>query len=319
MSSIRDQEQGYRRGLVLGLTMAEIAVLVIFVLLLVLGALFARQAREAEALRERIAVLEATATEVDRLARAVGRNPEAIIQELARANETRRRLVLVEKEVERLKKLEHALESARPEETAKRPLPEVFRELVLLRDAIVDAGIAPTPEALQTTLDEAVAAKEALAASASRDAAALAEENARLARENETLKAQMANLRRQAQSGGRGLDHPPCWATPDGKAEYIFDIALTSRGLILRDRELPHRAADRSALPLAGLRFDTELLPDRFLAMTESLFRWSVDHECRFVVRTFDTTGPTEKASYKRHMRVLEQRFYKYEEINERF
>ncbi len=53
--------------------------------------------------------------------------------------------------------------------------------------------------------------------------------------------------------------------------------------------------------------------------MTNPLFRWSVDNGCRFVVRAFDTTGPTEKAIYKRQMSVLEQRFYKYEELTERF
>ncbi len=305
MSSIRDQEQGYRRGLVLGLTMAEIAVLVIFVLLLVLGALFARLAREAEALQQRITELEA--------------RPEAIIQELARANETRRRLVLVEKEVAHLRELEQALESARPKGTAKRPLPELFRELVLLRDAIIDAGIAATPDVLRQALTEAAKAKEALEAMAGKDAAALAEENARLAREIENLKAQIANLRRQAQSGGRGLDHPSCWERPDGKAEYIFDVALTSRGLILRDRELPDFTADRATLPLAGFIFGNELTPERFLAMTKPLYRWSIDEKCRFVVRAFDTTGPTEKAIYKRHMGVLEQHFYKHEELKERF
>ena len=129
----------------------------------------------------------------------------------------------------------------------------------------------------------------------------------------------MTDLLRQARSGGRGLDHPPCWATPDGKAEYIFDIALTRRGLIVRERELPHRAIERAKLPIGDLALDDELIPKNFLGMTEPLFRWSVDNECRFVVRAFDSTAPTEKTIYKRHMRVLEQRFYKYEELNETF
>jgi hypothetical protein len=190
---------------------------------------------------------------------------------------------------------------------------------VLLRDAIVSAGITPLPEALQQALAEATEAKEALAAIDGTDAATLGQDNVRLARDVDNLRAQMASLRRQAQAAGRGLDHPPCWATPDGKAEYIFDIALTSRGLVLRDRELAHRAADRAVLPLAGFLFGEELTPGYFLAMTQPLYRWSVDHQCRFVVRAFDTTGPSEKTIYKRHMQVLEQRFYKYEELNQSF
>ena len=87
----------------------------------------------------------------------------------------------------------------------------------------------------------------------------------------------------------------------------------------MRDRELPNRARERAELPLAHFSLGDELTPNRFLTMTEALFRWSVDHDCRFVVRAFDSTGSAEKAIYKRHMRVLEQRFYKYEELNENF
>jgi hypothetical protein len=198
---IRDQDQGYRRGLVLGLTMAEIAVLVIFVLLLVFGALLTRQAREAKALHETVARLEPVQAELDRIADHFGGSPEAVIQELARAAETQRRLVLIEEEVARLRELEQALEAARGEGAPEQPLPELFRELVLLRDAITKAGITPVPESLQQALAEAAEAKDALAAVDGKDAVTLAKANARLAREAENLKAQLANLLRQAQSG----------------------------------------------------------------------------------------------------------------------
>src|SRR3546814_10833033 len=39
---------------------------------------------------------------------------------------------------------------------------------------------------------------------------------------------QLRNLQRQF---GNGMEMPSCWASPDtGKAEYIFGVALTSRG-----------------------------------------------------------------------------------------
>ena len=291
MYSIQGQEEGYRRGLVLGLTMAEIVILVIFVLLLVLGASLALKERENETLKKRNEMLRAGATEL--------------------AEETRQRLARIEKEVTQLRELREDLESARPDGLPERPLPEIFRELVLVRDAVVDSGISPTPDSIRQALADAAAIKEELLASAG--------QNKLLERQNENLKTKMTDLLRQARSGGRGLDHPPCWATPDGKAEYIFDISLTRRGLIVRERELPHRAIERAKLPIADLALDDELIPKNFLGMTEPLFRWSVDNECRFVVRAFDSTAPTEKTIYKRHMRVLEQRFYKYEELNETF
>jgi len=266
--------------------MAEIALLVIFVLLLVLGTLLGIQARELAALKKAVVEYKSIAD--------------------------------VQQEVVRLRKLKVELEAARPESTERRTLPELFRELLLLRAVATDAGIANTPEALRRALVEAAAARKGHKAIA-RKVVTVKKKNARLLRTNANLKAQMANLQRQGRAGGRGLDHPPCWATSDGKAEYIFDVALTSRGLIIRDRELPHRVADRAALPIANLVFNTELNPERFLAVTAPLFHWSMQHECRFVVRTFDTTGPAEKLAYKRQMRVVEQRFYKYEELNAPF
>ena len=265
--------------------MAEISVLVIFILLLVLAALLGRKGRELNALKQRNAILESVA----------------------------------DKEVTRLKELEKELESLRPEDSGEQPLPEVFRELVMKREVMVEAGLEPTPSALRQVLEEAASGKETLAALGDQDAVTLARETTRLTRENDNLRGQMTSLRQQARSGGRGLDHPPCWATPDGKAEYIFDVALTGKGLIVRDRDMPHRATERDELPLSGLVFDGELPPERFRDMTEPLFRWSNDHDCRFVVRVFDTTGSTQKAIYKRHMRVLEHHFYKYEELGESF
>lgn len=179
MPSIQDQEQGYRRGLVLGLTMAEIAVLVIFVLLLVLGTLFARQAREAEDLRARNRNLEAA---LEQAAKAVGRDPKDIFQE---------------EEFARLKQLERELDLLRPEDMAERPLPDVFRELVLLRETIVSQGVEPTPNSLGRTLGEADQARETMKALGGRDPAVLLEENKRLTRENEKLGAELTRTKEE--------------------------------------------------------------------------------------------------------------------------
>ena len=288
MSTIQHSDQSYRSGLVLGFTMAEISILITFVLLLVLSVLFGRKSKEVEELKQRIAILEPNTS----------------------------------KELIRLKKLEQEFNSARPADTQEQSLPEVFRELVLVRQKIVDAGIKPKPNALQLALEESALAQKALAAMGGQGAVALTQEITQLDRENTNLKAQMANLRRQARIGGRGLDHPPCWATPEGRPEYIFDVALTSQGLMLRDRVIPHnRLYELDNIPVDALVFGKELTPIVFTEMTKPLFDWSAEQipECRFVVRVFDTTGPTEKALYKHHMRVLEHHFYKYEAVKEKF
>jgi len=330
VSYIREQQYGYRRGLVLGLTMAEIVVLVIFVLLLVLGVVFARQVERVRLLEEQ---LDRIAFELSSMVSQPRQNVMPAAGERDLAGDPAGSLVIIERELNRLRQLEHALEEARPADTGSRPLPEVLRELTLLREAVVAAGISPTPKALREALDGLAAARSVLSRSGRPEASAVVDERQhliqenrnlraqteRLARENRNLRAQMANLRRQARTGGRGLDHPPCWATPEGKPEYIFDVTLTNRGLILRDRALPHRVEDRKQLPIDKIVSNTELTPKRFLDITEPLFKWSIEHECRFVVRVFDETGAAEKATYKHLMRILEQRFYKYEVIGERF
>jgi len=110
---------------------------------------------------------------------------------------------------------------------------------------------------------------------------------------------------------------PSCWADAEtGRVEYIFDVALTSHGLIVRDRALPHRAEERARLPIA-IDFGRELAPATFLSQAYPLYQWSVEHECRFFVRAFDLTAPSEKATYKHHLRILGQRFYLYEVLDE--
>lgn len=323
MSRVQEEDQSYRRGLLLGLTMAEIVVLVIFILLLVLGAVFERLSREAEDMRLHILDLERANDSRARIIRDLGNDPEAFKRALAAADELHDQLAIVAREADHLKEQVQQMEAARPKGMEERPLPEIFRELVFLRDAIEEAGIEPTPTALEHALTQAQVAKEVLKAIPDGDALLLVAENKRLtekaevlAREKQNLQNQIANLRLQVSAGGRGLDHPPCWATPGGKAEYIFNVALTSNGLIVQKRDLPHRSVELAELPIPEIKFGREVTPSAFLSSTRPLYNWSVEHKCRFVVRAFDTTSSAEKPLYKRHMRVLEQHFYKYEDLS---
>ena len=113
---------------------------------------------------------------------------------------------------------------------------------------------------------------------------------------------------------------PKRWAgTRPGKPEYIFDVALTTYGLIIRDRKLPHRKDEQSKLPLDRITFERELTRAQFRAAAKPLYDWSVAHECRFFVRVFDKTADTAKTIYKRHLRYVGERFYPYEELDEQF
>jgi hypothetical protein len=145
----------------------------------------------------------------------------------------------------------------------------------------------------------------------------LVSKNNDLAKENETLKGQLLNLTQRL--GGRGTEYPPCWVAPNGKPDYIFDVALESNGYIIRDRKLPHRQEEQALLPIQQITFDSEISVGAFSRQTEALLNWSKDHNCRFFVRIYDLTGQQEKDNYKLKERILQQSFYSYEVLNERF
>ena len=64
---------------------------------------------------------------------------------------------------------------------------------------------------------------------------------------------------------------PPCWVNAQTKKpEYIFDVALLKGGFVVRDRHLPHRLADQTALPINDLKFDAFIGSNTFLVQTSS-------------------------------------------------
>ena len=145
-------------------------------------------------------------------------------------------------------------------------------------------------------------------------------------RDNETRKTRRKtkriteSLQRVMERAKKVTQLPPCWSNPQTKKqEYIFDIALLNGGFRVRDRKSPHRVTEQAALPIKGLKLNTFINWKSFLAQTRKLFAWSKVKDCRFFVRAFDGTGAQDKAAYKAGMRILEQRFYKYEVRDEKF
>lgn len=377
MASVIQDDRAYRRGLVLGLTMAEIVILLIFCLLLALAAVLIAKDREIEAARAESAALRAEKIVLeDKLNIALAANPAAdqfddIFQELVQAREEiaalkHQNAALVEKakayeqieqalkeagrapgpdqmrdlvsEIEALKdrtaeleaaqEVRDALESAglptdpdklrealQADSESQEKLAQTEDQLKRLQDALTEAGLPTDPEELKQAVEEAVAARDTIreAGFASPQQAREAlKDAASLKAENERLRARQAELEDGGDGVGKGTEMPSCWFDPaTGKTEFIFDVALTSSGLIVRDRDAPPRqAAEKARLPIE-ITFDTELSPEAFLSQARPLFEWSVRNECRFFVRAFDRTAPHEKELFKQRLLTLEQRFYK--------
>jgi hypothetical protein len=346
---LAQQDRSYRRGLVLGLTMAEIVVLIIFALLLALAADLAvreerirvleRLAVDAAPARQALAALQEQfpqAQNFDDLfielkvaveqAKSLGQSQQQLAVAVAKAKEAEKNARMakaVEQQFpkartpeELMVELRQVLEQAHQQAETRKELESAKAEL---QEAAADAGLGRDLREAAKAAGKEPRDMVAIASAAVRDGDPRVREG-ELQREVATLKGQLVNLRGKLAAVGKGTEMPACWASPEtGRPEYIFDIALKSAAFVIRDRKLPHRVADQAVLPLQGMVFDQDMAPRAFETQTDALYRWSVKHECRFFVRAFDLTGPTEKDVYKRQMRSVDARFYKLEVLNEPF
>lgn len=284
--------RAYRRALTLGLTLAEIFVLLVFILLLAFATFY-----------KRFFDLE---LRLPSLQRELERGAVAL-KTLRQTNKT---LTEVNEQ------LRHENNYLKSRSSAPENFDDLFRELRLQQAHIEqletqlaemkqqDAAIKDLKKVLASQPDSARDPKTVL-----RDLAMRASD---AEKEQRRLQGELANLQKKLVAAGHGTEMPPCWVTPDGTIEYIFDISLTSNGIVVRDNALPDHAADENRLA-PQVRFDSVLDRDEFLRATQGLYDWSrAQHpECRFFVRVFDRTKSDEKAIYKGELQTVEGHFYK--------
>ena len=106
-----------------------------------------------------------------------------------------------------------------------------------------------------------------------------------LAKQNENLQGQIAQLSRQIKTEGRGNEFPGCWVTKDGKAESIFEITFTEAGIRVHQLPLPHRHEEWAQLHLETVVYDHPLEVAEFKAQFKGIYKWSIEHDCRFHVQ----------------------------------
>lgn len=282
-SRIGEQHTAYRRGLVLGLTMAEVGILVIFVLLLLLAlAAFDRQ-RYAAAVAvppERLAQLQAAEGALQAINDAVGISPAdtpAEIQELVRA----------------------VTETARS--------PEGQASLRAVRSAL---------EELERTEEEIRRVAERLGGEGGRG---MAETVAEQSRDLALKEGQLQYAEQRLRALSRGADARPCWVEPDGRIVFLYDVILTSGGIRMKLRDevagSPRLAdvAARSGFAPKAIDPAVALSDEQFRSKTRALYDYGrrAENQCRFHVYVWDGTGLAEKERYKELLRTVEGHFYK--------
>jgi hypothetical protein len=286
------KNRAYRRALTLGLTLAEIFVLLVFILLLA----FATFYRHFLDLGLKLPSLQRQLEQ-----RAVA------IKALSQTNKTL---------TEANEQLGHENDYLKSRSSAPENFDDLFRELRLQQVHIEELE---TQLAEMKKQDAAIKALEKVLASqpdSARDPKTVLRDLAMRAsdaeREQRRLQGELANLQKKLVAAGYGTEMPPCWVTQGGTIEYIFDISLTSNGIVVHDNALPDHAEDEKRLA-PQMMFDSVLVRDEFLRATQGLYDWSRGQhpECRFFVRVFDRTKSGEKAIYKGELQTVEGHFYK--------
>ncbi|MEO7025956.1 MAG: hypothetical protein ABI056_00205 [Caulobacteraceae bacterium] len=317
---IARQQAQYRRGLVLGFTVAETLLLVLFALMLALGYVLMKRDRELRGLTAEIAVLRDKANmlsaKVDVLGTLARNQPlDPFFAELVRARAEQaavaaRAARLQEREA-KVEKLETVLKTVAPAADARARLADLAATGARLRDQL--RRLPPTersdtfallPQAVELArasraqAGDLVGARQMLAAATAAVAQAA------------TLQGQVVRLRADLSAVGKGGDYPPCWVTAQGRIQYLLHVVLREDGALgVADITPPERGADRRALPLPPL--PSVIAPGAFLQRTQSLYDASRARGCRHYVTISDATGSAQKDLFKRLLFTTEAHFYK--------
>lgn len=317
------QQAHYRRGLVLGFTVAETMLLILFALMLALGFVLLKRDRELRALTGQIAALrekeQFLAAKVE-VFQAIdeSRPTDQFFHELVRARALQasvaaRAAALAERE-KALAKREAVIDAVKGSPDARRRVVELAA-----LGARVQSEIDRLP-AGEVKADAFALAPEGIAlAQASRAAGDTAgEARQRLAdaskgaRDNATLKGQIVTLRHDLAGVGRGGDFPPCWVTAGGQIQFLLRVTLNGGdSLSVADVTPAERLADRRALPLGPSLFAGPVSRRAFLADTQALYDGSRAKGCRYYAAVADRTGRAQKDLFKALLFTVEAHFYK--------
>ncbi len=300
-----EMEEGYRRGSVLGLTIAEIFILLVFLMLLALMGVNRYWSDKVEKWKDIMA--KTTPEEVEQ---ALG-HPDVLRDEIKRLKE---QVESLKKEKDRLQERIRVLED-REGETGEQ-LDEANRKL--------------------REMDQVLGEHEKALEEANCEIETLKMENQELSDRRNELQTQIASLDKRIRIIGKGIT-PPCWyqqieetnpiTKPNfrEKPYYLFDIAIRDDHMEVQRMPIPDGSAEDDGgqtyveeakglaldaipygLPLTDMEVRSSMRPLYEKAKASQVRTYS----CIFYVRVWDETAPGAKERWKQaHDGVLEQLF----------
>lgn len=291
----------YRRGVVLGLTLAEILLLLVFLLLISLGALLARRNQEVGLLEQNLSRYESVlapvmlrmreeghdikgseglvarlerAAEADRLAKELGETKSALAEAHGATERAEQKVADLRSQVANLQSRQEAIATKAAEDDTMS---------AMLENAVGTSGSAP--ERLKSVLERA--AKQASA-------------DLNLTGQNAQMRQEIARLKG---NGGSGL--PYCWTTAEGHPIYILKINLSDEGVIVHDIQPRPRPDDPMWLLLVGVSRERTISVTTLLSAAAPLRAQAAAAKCRYGVLAVDDTARTNKPGFKSLMGQL--------------
>lgn len=298
-------EREQRRGIILGLTLAEVLLLLLFLLLLVLSSQVQTWRDRYEVLGQTLeglkplqeALVAGGAIDVNNLQELVARfqslqNSEKEIAKLKAENANLTKQSELVKSLggvsdDKLRDVANAVKRA--SEIDPNDPPAVLKRAL---DVIDRLGTSTRPDQVKP-LSEMAAGIE------------LEQRLAGLEADREKIRRERDNLMR---GPGNGLTYPSCWTTATGQTEFIFDVTLADTGVQVRNAT-PARANDTAWSLVGSFARDTMINENVFIGATKKLFEWSKGQNCRFYTIVRDATG-SSKARYKHLQQMVQGNFY---------
>lgn len=299
MNKTKNNDTQYRRGIVLGLTFAELLILLLFIVMLVLGKTLKDGSDD-----NKKQYSETQLSEMRLLASLLKSNDE----------ESYNKITKLLKEGKKEKAYQY-LTGKTPISIkgAKHSFTE--RELIDMKSIIslIEKNDSESSKVIQKHLrdgDIEKAYQEIIESSS-----ILKNATAEIKVKNNIIgdcRAQNKHLVNIKNIGGRGGDFPSCWReNGDGAIQYLFNIELTDSGIMVHDNIILSRENEKQLLPLKGFKFDSPMQPAEFINAGQKLKKLSDDNSCRFFVNISDKTSPSSKEHYKKLRNSVESIFYK--------
>ena len=329
-----DMEEGYRRGTVLGLTVAEIFVLLVFLMLLALlgvnrywsgivdpwGSIM--EARTPEEVEQALEMTNELPLDIERLKRRI----EELRKKRERLREQIRTLIAEEGMTEK-----ELGEARRRLEESKKELEEARRKI----ETLTSENQKELGEA-RRRLEESKKELE----EARRKIETLTSENQMVQPTNSELQKKIDDLEEQLRLVGKGTT-PPCWyqiveernpitkANWRERAYYLFDIVIREDHMEVQPVPIPEGGAEDDGgesyaeeaklLNLEDIPYGRPLSDDEVREVMRHLHEKGKasqvrTYSCVFYVRVWDDVPDTAKDRWKRaHDGVLEQLFGTYD------